>query len=227
MTVSFVWAFQTHQREVGAAARPTSSAAPTSRTCFKPHQRGSGCCSPSPRVHQDRRALHVSNPISGEVGAAAEYTAQIAYLARFEFQTHQRGGGCCSSRGEQPHLVSIRVSNPISGEVGAAARKVQVNSLHGGARFQTPSAGRWVLQRHRQQARGCELREVANPISGEVGAAAASGSDSVRSFRRCFKPHQRGGGCCSVVCVKFRGNLFQFQTPSAGRWVLQRRVNEP
>ncbi len=38
------------------------------------------------------------------------------------------------------------VSNPISGEVGAAAEKSPFESAVG-QMFQTPSAGRWVLQR--------------------------------------------------------------------------------
>ncbi len=41
------------------------------------------------------------------------------------------------------------VSNPISGEVGAAATGVSVVAWLQGPAFQTPSAGRWVLQRQR------------------------------------------------------------------------------
>ncbi len=40
-----------------------------------------------------------------------------------------------------------------------------------------------------------------------------------------FKPHQRGGGCCSLFVLLFvivNGEMFQ--TPSAGRWVLQPAV---
>jgi hypothetical protein len=67
-------------------------------TGFKPHQRGGGCCS-SATVDLDASGRPVSNPISGEVGAAAhDYHA---------FDPHDVG-----------------VSNPISGEVGAAASNV-------------------------------------------------------------------------------------------------------
>ncbi len=37
--------------------------------------------------------------------------------------------------------------------------------------FQTPSAGRWVLQ-HENRWLAIWMEEVSNPISGEVGAAA-------------------------------------------------------
>ncbi len=114
------------------------------------------------------------------------------------------------------------------------------------AKFQTPSAGRWVLQRPH---RGCLAfgRLVSNPISGEVGAAAtclycnADTTDLVSNpisgevgAAAClylandmawvtgFKPHQRGGGCCSPhSCRKPDLVQCEFQTPSAGRWVLQ------
>ncbi len=36
-----------------------------------------------------------------------------------------------------------------------------------------------------------------------------------------FKPHQRGGGCCSILKGFFGPEAGGFQTPSAGRWVLQ------
>ncbi len=63
---------------------------------------------------------HVSNPISGEVGAAAQVV-------------------------EAKGLDLDIVSDPISGEVGAAA---PFWVFFGGIiwEFQTPSAGRWVLQ---------------------------------------------------------------------------------
>ncbi len=63
------------------------------------------------------------------------------------------------------------VSNPISGEVGAAATLLISLVTLGIPLFQTPSAGRWVLQRDY----GVGLlppSQVSNPISGEVGAAA-------------------------------------------------------
>ncbi len=63
-------------------------------------------------------------------------------------------------------------------------------------KFQTPSAGRWVLQ----LCVGCSLFVIYG----------------------CFKPHQRGGGCCSNEKKKSLGTVVTwFQTPSAGRWVLQ------
>ncbi len=43
-------------------------------------------------------------------------------------------------------LVAALVSNPISGEVGAAARAKVAVCVELWKEFQTPSAGRWVLQ---------------------------------------------------------------------------------
>ncbi len=72
------------------------------------------------------------------------------------------------------------VSNPISGEVGAAAsastRRPPTSSS---ASFQTPSAGRWVLQLTSDLHWLASNAGVSNPISGEVGAAARP---------RCRKP---------------------------------------
>ncbi len=62
--------------------------------------------------------------------------------------------------------------------------------------FQTPSAGRWVLQHRHLPLVGEEGCQVSNPISGEVGAAATPSAVRLRK-RDSFKPHQRGGGCCS------------------------------
>ena len=67
--------------------------------------------------------------------------------------------------------------NPISGEVGAAAQTFVVEEECEGCGFQTPSAGRWVLQ----LASACTLPKM---------------------VRRCFKPHQRGGGCCSMEYIE-------------------------
>ncbi len=90
----------------------------------------------------------VSNPISGEVGAAATRPTSKSSPLAASFKPHQRGGGCCSPRpGQGPRRGEEAVSNPISGEVGAAAQQ------------HAPWSG------HRQQ-------HVSNPISGEVGAAA-------------------------------------------------------
>ena len=88
------------------------------------------------------------------------------------FKPHQRGGGCCN-------FLSLRrlqrrnslVSNPLSGEVGAATEGCL--GLDGGfGQFQTPSAGRWVLQQ-------------------------ASKKSPLFALISSFKPHQRGGGCCN------------------------------
>ncbi len=68
-------------------------------------------------------------------------------------------------------------------------------------------------------------QSVSNPISGEVGAAATSNPKSTIG-KIGFKPHQRGGGCCSLK--NSRGTypvIWMFQTPSAGRWVLQLTAN--
>ncbi len=66
--------------------------------------------------------------------------------------------------------------------------------------FQTPSAGRWVLQHFE--------------VKGGLPSVAL-----------CFKPHQRGGGCCSGdVYIRASIAKLLFQTPSAGRWVLQRKI---
>ncbi len=91
--------------------------------------------------------IRVSNPISGEVGAAAPDSGRDSRpQPHRRFKPHQRGGGCCSSVGRLCLTSSTAlVSNPISGEVGAAAQshKFALGILAG---FQTPSAGRWVLQ---------------------------------------------------------------------------------
>ncbi len=188
---------------------------------FKPHQRGGGCCSgyrPVPlhggglvsnpisgEVGAAADPAHgwrddgggVSNPISGEVGAAASPSGRRAPRSSIRFKPHQRGGGCCSSVSGTLSRRSARVSNPISGEVGAAAQRgnpVPQRQLHvskpirgevGAAAaidkilasefrywFQTPSAGRWVLQPAFKSLDTYEAMEVSNPISGEVGAAA-------------------------------------------------------
>ncbi len=196
-----------------------------------------------------RPGRHVSNPISGEVGAAAQLknkpenldnlvfqtpsagrwvlqhpAKRVAVLGEDSFKPHQRGGGCCSrmiSSGRQ--MSSTTVSNPISGEVCAAAAAFAWALLGWSCMFQTPSAGRWVLQLHRdrlksapsfgcfkphQRGGGCcsdanlppcrILPHVSNPISGEVGAAAGRSSVWATCLLVGFKPHQRGGGCCSL-----------------------------
>ncbi len=113
---------------------------------FKPHQRGGGCCSTRSQLFALRsqswfqtpsagrwvlqqvitpnsRKLvgFVSNPISGEVGAAALWSLLLEMLPYASFKPHQRGGGCCSGTWDRLHVAWSQVSNPISGEVGAAA----------------------------------------------------------------------------------------------------------
>ncbi len=198
----------------------------------------------------DWAETQVSNPISGEVGAAARNTFLRLPHGSPSFKPHQRGGGCCSARWEtSPRDLLELVSNPISGEVGAAADSVKIGNMYIQAQFQTPSAGRWVLQLNAlaevaphagkfqtpsagrwvlQPAEAMaalrEAADVSNPISGEVGAAARKLRRTQRRRLQGFKPHQRGGGCCSekVFIEKFLARI-QFQTPSAGRWVLQLR----
>ncbi len=169
-------------------------------------------------------AMAVSNPISGEVGAAA-YN-----LVLWEREINS-------------------VSNPISGEVGAAALSTRLQRISNLLMFQTPSAGRWVLQPVAvnaatsnpavsnpisgevgaaapglQEPSSISKATVSNPISGEVGAAVSSRSPTYASTRPSFKPHQRGGGCCSTTPrSNMNATTTKFQTPSAGRWVLQHR----
>ncbi len=106
------------------------------------------------------------------MGAAASGTTSHSTWLPAGFKPHQRGGGCCSTT-----------------EIQAEGKYT--------LKFQTPSAGRWVLQL------GGDLIDIAIE-------------------ERSFKPHQRGGGCCSWVVKRELENAeVEFQTPSAGRWVLQ------
>ncbi len=90
------------------------------------------------------------------------------------FKPHQRGGGCCS----------VWWQKQVASE---------------SCLFQTPSAGRWVLQPAVKKELNAFVCDVSNPISGEVGAAASSTVTGWQTTAR------------------------KFQTPSAGRWVLQLR----
>ncbi len=147
-------------------------------------------------MKRDRNGNPVSNPISGEVGAAATSSTSLRLRSRKSFKPHQRGGGCCSHLDDWSSGHGPPVSNPISGEVGAAAvLPIRVAIVH--IAFQTPSAGRWVLQPADLQHLGSGSGVVSNPISGEVGAAAGA----------------------KVPVFLTHGGVFQ--TPSAGRWVLQ------
>ncbi len=98
----------------------------------------------------------------------------VTIVASVCFKPHQRGGGCCSNQVDNLRMVI-------------------------GKRFQTPSAGRWVLQQSTEIINAITTTFVSNPISGEVGAAAGA----------------------KVPVFLTHGGVFQ--TPSAGRWVLQQR----
>ncbi len=117
----------------------------------------------------------VSNPISGEVGAAAQ-PSRWASDPVDQVSNPISGEVGAAAPARRP-LCRIRlsarpVSNPISGEVGAAANKMFIV-------FETSQV-------------------VSNPISGEVGAAAVAGLERLIEKLARFKPHQRGGGCCSM-----------------------------
>ncbi len=121
-TESWQEEFQTPSAGRWVLQLPSHSGAQCSEAGFKPHQRGGGCCSHRLSLRHHPRSGHVSNPISGEVGAAAKAFAKIERYENRGFKPHQRGGGCCSlAHGGARQERSIRVSNPISGEVGAAA----------------------------------------------------------------------------------------------------------
>ncbi len=154
--------------EVGAAARNDAEGRSSLREGFKPHQRGGGCCSPQ-SINTRHTHDSDSNPISGEVGAAAPLLL-----------------------GTLPHPK--RVSNPISGGVGAAA----VEFYHGDQftwMFQTPSAGRWVLQ-------------LSLAFIGTLAVV-------------LFQTPSAGRWVLQQDVIAMNPSSREFQTPSAGRWVLQ------
>ncbi len=92
----------------------------------------------------------------------------------------------------------IQVSNPISGEVGAAAT-VMINPCNNqSAMFQTPSAGRWVLQHNMTDNRMNYGVWFQTPSAG----------------RWVLQQDPIMAGYCQE-------SEEVFQTPSAGRWVLQ------
>ncbi len=217
-----------------------------STVSFKPHQRGGGCCSIK-AVDLHHETWTFQTPSAGRwVLQLALVSCGSMWLAIRRFKPHQRGGGCCSCHGKAVCNGNGSVSNPISGEVGAAAGLLQAR-LSDIVEFQTPSAGRWVLQPLLATAHDNAEATVSNPISGEVGAAAIEIASQDKFGVTRFKPHQRGGGCCSwsaagqterhrgvsnpisgevgaaafVVVVLTVAMFIPFQTPSAGRWVLQ------
>ncbi len=141
-------------------------------TCFKLHQRGGGCCS--------------------VCGGCQDET-------QYRFKPHQRGGGCCSIALDDLRRGDHEVSNPISGEVGAAAEKIEIAAALF-AKFQTPSAGRWVLQHGDLCA--CIAKTTGSFKPHQRGGGCCSSSRSSWVIPRTsgrFKPHQRGGGCCSPL----------------------------
>ena len=121
-------------------------------------------------------------------------------------------------------LLALRrhVSNPISGEVGAAAFPLTLTLTLSDEPFQTPSAGRWVLQPAAAKKEQWNMIIVSNPISGEVGAAALVQSALRRRPSKVSNPisGEVGAAARSQVTWQVIG-MALFQTPSAGRWVLQ------
>ncbi len=63
--------FKPHQRGGGCCSGPVPLGRLRRVGCFKPHQRGGGCCSATSGFSPTSSVRGVSNPISGEVGAAA------------------------------------------------------------------------------------------------------------------------------------------------------------
>ncbi len=181
--------------EVGAAAPTTATRSSRPLACFKPHQRGGGCCSHRQRRSRPYPEGGVSNPISGEVGAAAWANLVVWDLQEASFKPHQRGGGCCSS------LASASTRRPPT--------------------FQTPSAGRWVLQLVCCPGCHCRVLRVSNPISGEVGAAAKPPFANPHSYTPVSNPISGEVGAAASVMFLRSSHWASFQTPSAGRWVLQ------
>ncbi len=143
------------------------------RERFKPHQRGGGCCS-----------LITTCP---------------SVLAQLKFQTPSAGRWVLQHEAVRVTIeVPSRVSNPISGEVGAAANPTKGILTASLVEFQTPSAGRWVLQ---HAAKSIDWENTAatfqTPSAGRwVLQPDTTPMDAMISVAS-FKPHQRGGGCCS------------------------------
>ncbi len=117
--------------------------------------------------------VRVSNPISGEVGAAASDEVDSRDMLLREFQTPSAGRWVL-----QQFYAVKRGQNVWEFQTPSAGRwvlqpvVVRDELWKAGAEFQTPSAGRWVLQPASRFGTEGESRSVSNPISGEVGAAA-------------------------------------------------------
>ncbi len=208
--------------EVGAAALGGFPLAPSTSTSFKPHQRGGGCCSGGSSFPSPLPGHKVSNPISGEVGAAAKISllgldiaeivsnpisGEVGAAASSEDRVGQRlgsvsnpnsgeVGAAAPSRATTPAIL-LAVSNPISGEVGAAARFERAHRTRRSDEFQTLSAGRWVLQ----HALGLKNWDTNNPgfkpHQRGSGCCSAGHRQPRSGPQERFKPHQRGSGCCS------------------------------
>ncbi len=165
--------------------------------CFKPHQRGGGCCSYIERVKSLIAEIEFQTPSAGRwvlqrcqelAPAASDRQFQTPSAGRWvlqrvsrpmwpfaatRFKPHQRGGGCCSQTPE-----TLRFLFNVS------------------AKFQTPSAGRWVLQLVEAKARMAARYAFQTPSAGRWALQQTQWWASP-SLSPCFKPHQRGGGCCS------------------------------
>ncbi len=220
------------------------------RVGFKPHQRGGGCCSLGDSWERYQGPDEVSNPISGEVGAAAvHYKWLINYrVGMFQtpsagrwvlqrtcrssssaeaasFKPHQRGGGCCSSTPSfpsssttsfKPHqrgggcCSAPRSSSPAGRPAtsfkphqrggGCCSKMSKLKKLNELLMFQTPSAGRWVLQLLECWPQGHSRPRGFKPHQRGGGCCSAGFSELWSINPTCFKPHQRGGGCCSSRC---------------------------
>ncbi len=173
----------------------------------------------------DDALVVVSNPISGEVGAAAWSSGVMSSASVLPVSNPISGElGAAASGARHDRRRGRAVSNPISGEVGAAACK-RLQAIILSSEFQTPSAGRWELQPS-MLARENIILIVSNPISGEVGAAAdvLLISDGVGDIK--FQTPSAGSWELQPPRVGFSMKTAQsFQTPSAGKWVLQLRVH--
>ncbi len=162
--------------EVGAAANNRLGSDAAMENMFQTPSAGRWVLQLQEALPQHPPRSHVSNPISGEVGAAASRTAVgFGKVAKTVSNPISGEVGAAAPRRLPLSAGRIGVSNPISGEVGAAAcvccKKPVV--LARWQTFQTPSAGRWVLQRGVCLGYLRQVCPVSNPISGEVGAAAA------------------------------------------------------
>ncbi len=114
------------------------------------------------------------------------------------------------------------VSNPISGEVGAAAFSVILLGGLGVGLFQTPSAGRWVLQPCGNKHVAASFEEFQTPSAGRWVLQPSSLSLPFSFWPSVSNPISGEVGAATVEAEIEPAELaYLFQTPSAGRWVLQ------